>query len=363
LKKHDLKILFIAPEGYGGFGGISVYNIDMLDALCELPFVKQITFVPRLIREQNPQVPDKVEMVSQAVGGLRNYTAAIAMLAKRRFDLVICTHIYLLPFARLATMLRPKTPVHCVLYGIEAWQPTRRLLVDRLVKKCDKIISISRFTADRFRNWSNVPPEKLTILPNCVHAERYGAGAKPPYLLQRYGLSDRRVIVTLGRLDARERQKGMDELIDVLPLVLKEAPDVRCVIAGDGDDRPRLEQKVKAAALSDKIVFAGRISEDEKADHYRLADVFSMAGRQEGFGFVFLEALACGIPVVASALDGSRDAVLDGRLGELANPNDLQSLKESLLKALNKPKGVPDDLSHFSFANFTKRLGTIVAGE
>ena len=77
----------------------------------------------------------------------------------------------------------------------------------------------------------------------------------------------------------------------------------------------RLERKAASLGLKGNVVFAGRVSEAEKADHYRLADVFVMPGRQEGFGFVFLEAMACGIPVVASSVDGSREAVLNGELG------------------------------------------------
>ena len=139
-----------------------------------------------------------------------------------------------------------------------------------------------------------------------------GIGPKPAQLIERYGLAGKTVLLTLGRLDARERQKGIDELIELMPSLVSTVPTLVFLIAGDGDDRPRLEAKVAEMGLRDRVKFAGRISEEEKADHYRLCDVYSMAGRQEGFGFVFLEALATGAPVVASELDGSRNAVLDG---------------------------------------------------
>src|SRR5262249_19742155 len=109
-----------------------------------------------------------------------------------------------------------------------------------------------------------------------------------------------------------------------------------------------------------RVVFAGRVPEAEKADHYRLADVFVMPGRQEGFGFVFLEAMASGIPVVASNLDGSREAVLYGQLGELADPDDRQALKAAIRRALRRPRQIPDGLAFFSYENFRKRLENIV---
>ena len=110
------------------------------------------------------------------------------------------------------------------------------------------------------------------------------------------------------------------------------------------------------------MVFAGRVPEAEKADHYRVADVFVMAGRQEGFGFVFLEAMASGIPVVASSLDGSREAVLYGELGELADPDDREALKAAIHRALGRPRQIPEGLAYFSYEKFRERLRDIIGG-
>jgi phosphatidyl-myo-inositol dimannoside synthase len=126
-----------------------------------------------------------------------------------------------------------------------------------------------------------------------------------------------------------------------------DAPNIRYLIVGEGVDRPRLEAKVKLYGLTDKVVYCGRVSDEEKADHYRLCDIFSLAERQEGFGIVLLEALACSAPVVAGELDGSRDAILDG--GELANLNNFASLQSSLLRALAKPPNIPERLEYFWF--------------
>ena len=359
IHKDGLRVLVLTPEAYGGFGGVSVYNVDLMDALCALPYVATVTLLPRIIRESPGQMPDKIELVVRGTQGIGAYGAEVARQMRRQFDLVLCTHMYLLPFARLATAIS-RTPTLCVLYGVEAWVPSKRFMVDQLVKRCDRLISISSYTETRFRAWANIAADRVALLPNCVHAERYGMGETPAYLVERYGTRGCRVVMTLGRLDARERQKGIDELIEVMPRLLRDAPDLRYLIVGDGDDRPRLQAKVEALGLSEKIVFCGRVSDAEKADHYRLCDVFSMAGRQEGFGFVFLEALACGAPVVASELDGSRDAVLGGELGELANPDDPASLHAAILRALSKPRRIPERLEHFSFENFVGRLDGIL---
>ncbi len=97
------------------------------------------------------------------------------------------------------------------------------------------------------------------------------------------------------------------------------------------------------------MIFAGRIPEGEKADHYRLAHAYVMPSRGEGFGRVYHEALACGIPVVASKTDGGREAVLDGQLGVLVDPADPADVLRGIRSALaHGRQGVPPKLSYFA---------------
>jgi phosphatidyl-myo-inositol dimannoside synthase len=354
-----VRILALVPEAHGGFGGIATYSRDLIDACCQLPRVARVELVPRIIRTDPTGLPGKADMRSAAAGGLARYMREAVRAATERVDAILCSHVHLLPFAKLATLGR-RIPIIGVLHGIEAWQPTRRWFVDTLSRKCDGLIAVSECTSARFRQWSGLMERQIEILPPAVHRDAFRPGPKAQYLIDRYGIAGRRVILTLGRLDGRERQKGVDEVLGLMPQLRAEAPDLVYLIAGDGGDRPRLQAKVTAAGLDGCVQLIGRIAEAEKADHFRLCDVYSMAGRQEGFGIVFLEALATGAPVVASLLDGSRDAVLNGRLGELANPDDPASLRAAILRALAKPRVVPELLEHFSFANFVKRLDNIL---
>src|SRR5262249_24919241 len=197
---------------------------------------------------------------------------------------------------------------------------------------------------------------------NAIHMEKYGIGDKPNYLQGRYGLGGRKVLMTLARLQQNEQQKGLDEMLEVFPELLAEEKNLSYLIAGDGDDNQPFKRTPTSLGLNGHVVFAGRVSEAEKADHYRLADVFVMPRRQEGFGFVFLEAMASGIPVVASSLDGSREAVLDGELGEIADPDDREALKAAICRALRRPRQIPDGLSFFSYQRFRERLQNIIGG-
>ena len=91
-----------------------------------------------------------------------------------------------------------------------------------------------------------------------------------------------------------------------------------------------------------------------------MADVFALPGRGEGFGIVFLEAMACGVPVVGSSMDGSREALLNGELGELVDPADPASMREGILRALAKPKGIPPGLDYFAWPRFCERIAAAV---
>jgi glycosyltransferase involved in cell wall biosynthesis len=358
-----VRFLAIVPEAFGGFGGIAVYNRDFLAALAELELCEKVTVLPRLIRQAPGALPPRVELVEKAANSRVRYVCELARVLFKRepYDVVLCGHINLVPFAEIARrVLRAKHVL--VIYGIDAWNPTGRVVSDRLVARTDLVISISRFTKERFVSWSSVHDSRVHLLPNAVHFKEYGIGERPHYLEQRYGLEGKKVLMTLGRLEGSGRRKGVDEILELLPNLLAEEDNLSYLIAGDGEDKQRLERKAVSLGVHQHVVFAGRVPEAEKADHYRLADVFVMPGRQEGFGFVFLEAMASGIPVVASSLDGSREAVLNGELGEIADPDDREALKAAIRRALSRPRHIPDGLVFFSYERFRERLADIMGG-
>ncbi len=356
-----MRVLAIVPEAFGGFGGIAVYNRDFLTALAELPLCEKVTVLPRLVRHEPGTLPRRIELLEKAANSRLRYVRELArvLIKRERYDVVLCGHINLLPFAKIASRLAGAKQV-LLIYGIDAWRPTGRRLSDRLVAGTDLVISISGFTKQRFLSWSKIHDSQVHLLPNAIHMEEYGIGEKPIQLEQRYGLGGKKVLMTLARLQQSEQQKGIDEMLEILPELRAEDEKLSYLIAGDGDDRERLERKAASLGLNGHVVFAGRVPESEKADHYRLADAFVMPGRQEGFGFVFLEAMASGIPVVASSLDGSREAVLDGKLGELADPDDREALKAAIRRALGRPRQIPDGLAFFSYDNFCERLQDII---
>lgn len=358
-----MKLLALVTDAYGGRGGIAKFNRDLLGVLAEWPPATRVDAFPRLIPEPVEGVPSGVAFHEQAAGGKHQYVRAVgAHILKGEYDAVVCGHVNLLPLAHLAA-LRARVPLVTIVHGVEAWEPPGSLLSRRLrlagLTRSSAVVAVSDFTRRRLLAWAGgaggLTPERTYVVPNCIDTTPFGPGPPRADLVERYRLRGRRVLLTLARLSAAERYKGIDEIIEVLPALTQHVPDATYLVCGDGNDRPRLEAKARSLGLGGRVVFTGYVPESEKADHYRLADAFAMPGRGEGFGIVYLEAMACGIPVVASVADASREAVRDGALGFVADPDDQAGLVTTLRDALVAPKGVPEGLAYFSCERFAAR--------
>ena len=356
-----MRILALLPDAFGGHGGIALYNRDLLTALCSEARVDDVVAIVRWMPNQQELLPEKLIYDTGGVRGWLRYVGRTLRhcLSRGRFDLIICGHIHLIPLAVFAARL-VRAPILLEIYGVEAWQANRRNSVNRLLTEVAFVLSISKHTRDRFLTWSRVPSAKVLLAPNAIHGDLYRDDGRARRLGERYGLSGKKVLLTLGRIAASERMKGFDEVLDIVPRLAKKIPNLAYVIAGEGDDKPRLEQKARDLGISDNVVFTGMVPEADKPNLYRLADVYVMPSRGEGFGFVFLEAMACGIPVVASKVDGSREAVREGELGLLVDPDNPEEIEAAILESLSRPKDVPAGLEYFSFERFRERLGGIL---
>lgn len=361
-----MRLLALVTDAFGGRGGIAKFNRDLLTALCAYPSTAEVVALPRLMPEPVTRLlPAGLTYHHEAAGGKGGYARAVgqALLTGGRFDGVVCGHLNLLPLAALAARWK-RAPLLLIIHGIDAWEPPQgglmAWLARRAVARVDAFVAVSGVTKERFLAWTGLAEDAGFVVPNCIDASGFGPGPKPEALLERYGLAGRTVLLTLGRLSAQERYKGHDEVLQALPALAAEVPELAYLIVGDGDDRPRLEHKAAELGVAERVVFAGYIPETEKADHYRTADAFVMPGRGEGFGIVYLEAMACGVPVVASALDASREAVRDGALGAVVDPDDPDSIRRGILDALAADRVVPEGLSYFSFERFQERWHDVV---
>jgi phosphatidyl-myo-inositol dimannoside synthase len=335
--RRALRVQMLLTDGFGSLGGISQFNRDFLAALNACSLVERVHALPRLIAEPIEEViPEAIIFNRKAARGRIAFATALLRhgIRAERADHVICGHLNLLPLAWLAAR-HQQARLALIVHGYEVFGPTHHPLTNLLVDRIDAFIAVSRYSANRFVQWSNIARDRAFILPNCVDVHRFTPGERDQGLVDRYGLHSSKVLLTLGRIAAGERYKGFDEVIHVLPQLLERFPDLKYLIVGDGSDRGRLEATVKVLGLSDYVIFAGRIPESEKVAHYRLADAYVMPSYGEGFGIALIEAAACGIPIVGSSADGSRDALLDGRLGRMVDPKKPDELIEAITAAMS----------------------------
>ena len=218
-------------------------------------------------------------------------------------------------------------------HGVDVWGLKSAPRIAGL-KGADKIISVSKYTAERLGRELPGVVEKLTVIPNVVDANRFKISNKPASLLSRYNLAGNKIILTVSRLSSEEGYKGYDKIIASLPSILEKVPGAKYILVGGGSDEERIRMYIKKLNLTDSVIMAGRVSDEELPDFYNLADVFAMPSTGEGFGIVFIEATASGIPVVAGNKDGSTDAVLCGRTGILINPEKTEEISSAIISLL-----------------------------
>ena len=362
-----MRTIALVSDAYGGRGGVALYNRNFLKALSAFPGMEEVIAAPRGITYELEEMPENLTYLTNSAGGKLTYLWTCLKLALfgKRADLIICGHLHLLPFAYLLKLCH-RCPVIPLTYGVEAWTPTAHGSANWLCRKLDGFISIRKLTAGRLKQWAEIESAKFYYLPNCIDEEQYGVAPKRQDLVEKFGLENRKVVMIAGRMDSIEfdRRKGFDEIIEVLPELRLQVPDVVCLIVGDGDDKARLEQKAKELAVDDIVRFAGYVSDAEKADYYRLGDVFAMPGSNPifdryPFRFVFLEALACGVPVVACKLEDQSEAD-DADAKALiiqVDPNDQQSIITGILKGFSQPeKRVPEEMRNYFFDAFEENV-------
>jgi len=325
-----------------GSGGIQAFSRVYVQAIREAyPWADIRVFV----KNDAPAADDPLRRLGVRFHSMLEYPPGLRTLALVVTGLVmglwqrprcaVATHLHFLPALRMLHWLRG-IKVMAVLHGIEAWNQRDSLRVWAM-RAADHLMAVSHHTRQVVIDSYGIDPAKISVVPNTFDTERFTPGPKPEHLLQRYGLKpDQPVLLTVSRLALSERYKGHRQVLIALEEVRRQFPEVRYLIVGTGDDLPSLQSAANARGLQDAVILAGHVPGEELADHYRLCDAFVMPSSKEGFGIVFLEAMACGKPVVAGHLDGSVDALDGGRLGVLVDPNDAGQIAKAVCQVLSR---------------------------
>lgn len=201
----------------------------------------------------------------------------------------------------------------------------------------DRFYPVSRFTATELER-QGVDPSDIRVVINGTDPARFRPDPSLS-LRNELGLAGRKVILTVCRLVER---KGVDLSIRALERVLKNCPEAHLLIVGDGEERVRLAQLASETGVRSRVTFAGSVPHSDLPRYYNSADLFVLPARSrppdlEGFGIVFLEAGASGLPVVGSRTGGIPSAVIDGETGILIPEEAPDALAESILRLFDNP--------------------------
>jgi len=333
IKLRNEKVLFLTLYTFSLTGGIEKVCRNLLQVLDNFK-TRQ-----KLGDYRNLALHDKITKQNhKGYGGNKISFGLAALKESFNADIIILSHIHLLIFARMIKLIKPQKRIILFAHGIEVWKPLKKWQQSFLNEI--EIWAVSQYTAAQLHKVNGISGKNVMILNNCLPlAPNDIATSKDTLRQKRHLLTGQQAILTVCRLSSGEKYKGYDLVLLALKDLIKIYPNLRYFIVGAADD---LEQKrvlklVQDCRLEAHVTLTGYVPEAKIEEYYQLADIFAMPSKGEGFGLVFLEAIAHGCKVLAGNSDGSSDALLNGELGLLVDPDDGDAIYQALLQLLKEP--------------------------
>jgi phosphatidylinositol alpha-1,6-mannosyltransferase len=280
--------------------------------------------------------------------GLRDYAASVGRLRRlvreHGIRMVHCSRC--LPEGVMCLALRWLTgvPYLCYVHGEDvtaaATSREQRFLARQVLRRAACVIANSRNTQRILLDEWNLPVERVRVLHPGVDTERFVPAPRDYAVRGRLGWGERRVVLTVGRL---QKRKGQDMMIRALPALRRAVPDVMYAILGDGEERIALEELVDQEDVRQNVQFLGEADDETLLRCYQQCDLFALPNRQvgvdiEGFGMVLLEAQACGRPVLAGASGGTAETMRVPQTGRIVPCDGPQELARVVTELLRRPE-------------------------
>lgn len=372
MKQSLTKVLFLYLKGFSFTGGIEKFNRSFLKALHELSVDGMID--GNSFSSYDPITDEKYfpRLRFKGFSGNRIFFVIFSIIQSLRYKVVIIGHINLAVIGYVLKKIKPSIRVIVISHGLEVWREQSRVK-RRILQEADSILSVSNFTKQQLLRYNpGLDATKIKIFPNTIdtYFKLPTDFSKPAYLLQRYGIAaDKKILLTVTRMVYSEKYKGYDAVIEVLGRLRKKRSDFIYLICGkaEAEEKRHIENMVTNYELTDCVQLTGYVEDKELNDHYLLSDVFVMPSKKEGFGIVFIEAMACGCRVIAGSKDGSSDALMNGALGTLIDPDNIDELQLAVENTLSDQTVDSAGLQQkvvaaFGFKEYKRRLGEILRG-
>lgn len=356
-----MKTLLLCPALFDSHGGIERILRLYLKALCELagPSDRVALAVLNDAALSPAQLsPFATPALGPVVaGGRRKLAFALrTVLLARGADRLVCGHVNLLPIVRAARLVARRMATVLVAHGTEVWRPfsaAERAALRRL----GIVLCVSEYTRRTLHeHCPDLEPRRIRVQFNALDPS-FSVPPRPDAPAP----SD--TLLTVSRLALADAYKGIDDLIRALPAIRRAVPAARLRVVGDGDDRARLAALAASEGVADHIDFAGRLDDTALREAFAQCRVFALPSRREGFGLVFLEAMAHGKPCVAVAA-GAAPEVVDADSGLIARPGDVAHLAETCVAALRRTwdaTAIRSRADRFSYPRFKDSLASALA--
>lgn len=369
-----MSVLFLYLKAFSFTGGIEKFNRSFLKALHELSvdgFLDAEAVSPYDSVSDEKYFP---RLRFKGFHGSKLLFLLNTIFAAWKYDIIILGHINLAIIGYLIKRIKPSVKLVVVTHGIEVWK-THKGHKLKVLQQADTILSVSHYTKHRILAHNpTVIADKIKVFPNTIdpYFKLPVVFDKPQYLMDRYQLDkSTKVLLTVTRLSSSEQYKGYDNIIELMDEPLHNTGEVKYLICGkaDPDEKRRVEALIAKGKRKDAVRLLGFIKDSELIDHYLLADVFVMQSKKEGFGIVFIEALACGRKVIAGSKDGSAEALLHGELGKLIDPDSKAEARAAIEENLEAISGDSPVLVQqkvveaFGFSRYKERMREYLCNE
>jgi phosphatidyl-myo-inositol dimannoside synthase len=286
---------------------------------------------------------------------------------KSKTKLVVAGHPNLAPVVRAMRFAAPRVKSIIYTHGVEVWEPLTRLRRMAL-RSANLVLAPSKYTAEQVAAVQGVAPEIIRVLPWALDPQFEALAPQAAKSAAPANFPEGRVVLTVGRWRADERYKGMDTLITALPRLLPRFPELQLAAVGDGDDRAWLEDLAQETGVERHVHFLSGLSYAELAACYAHCEMFALPSKGEGFGLVYLEAMACGKPVIGGAHGGAPEVIDDGKTGYLVPHGDAAQLATAIETLLANPaleqemgrRGKQRVENEFRFSVFAKSFRKIL---
>jgi glycosyltransferase involved in cell wall biosynthesis len=290
---------------------------------------------------ENYRKQGEIELLANT-GGKKNIPLFVVrvifflMFRSRNYDVI---HIYDAVLSPLAFIVKifSKAKVSYTVNGLDIVYTSfgYQKFMPFFLKKADRIFAISEYTMEQC-TLRGIPADKITVIPVGINFDNFPAAtqAQKSEIFSKFKIPTQgvKILLTVGRLVKRKGHAWF------IANVLKKLPeDYIYVIAGAGPEQATIENLVRESNLSNRVSLLGRVTDDEKNCLYQISDVFIMPNivvqnDQEGFGIVLLEAGRYGLPIIASDIEGIRDAVINQKTGRLIAEKDAQAFTDAILQ-------------------------------